>query len=443
MTRRRRLTILLGLALTATPLAARGEDMDRAKTLFNAGAQAYDAGQYPVAIQAFEEAYKAAQRPSILFSLAQAERKSYAVTGSPADLRNAVTHYRAYLEQVQTGGRRNDAADALAELTPALARLDGQNVPPPPPPVTSGSASGSSSGAIVPPPPPITTVAGPSGPPKTRLFITSSTPGAVIAVDGVKGTGATFTLEDATAGTHKVHVSADGYVDADRDAIVAAGGGFFTQDVELTEKPGILSLDCDDGADVTIDGRLVATTPLVTPLQYTSGTHYLVVTKNGHKAFSKEITLERGKTLNVAVPLDKSGQRVASLVVFGSAAVAALAGATFATISFIEQDRAQKVLDNKGQGNIQGSDIDTYDSAIDARDRWKTASLISFGAGLGLLATGVVLFAFDKPSVPPSSALPDSAPKTEPVRKPDNSMELSAAPIVMPGVVGLSIGGRM
>ena len=432
--KRSRFTFCLGLAIFAVPLSARGEDFERAKTLFGAGAQAYDAGQYPVAIQAFQEAYKAAQRPPILFSLAQAERKQWVIGSSPSDLRSASAHYRQYLDQVQNGGRRNDATSALAELQPALARLDATSAPPPVP-MGSGSSS-----VAVPPPPPVPTAA--PEPQKTRLFITSSTPGAIVSVDGAKGTGPTFTVEDAKVGTHKVHVAADGFMDVDRDAIVTAGGGFFTQDVELTEKPGVLALACDDGADVSIDGRLVATTPLGTPLQLPAGPHYLVVTKNGHRAFSREVTLSRGQTLDVPVALDRSGQRVASFVLLGAGGAGVVAGGVFAGLSFAAQSRAQKVLDAKSQGNITSAQIDSYNSSVDARDQWKTMAVAFAGAGLAVAATGLIFYAFDKPSIPPSGLLPDAAPKPKPTKAPD-SMDLAATPLLGPGLYGLAVGGRM
>src|SRR5206468_6315893 len=99
--------------------------------------------------------------------------------------------------------------------------------------------------------------------------------------------------------------------------------------------------------------RVVATTPMQ-PTEITPpGTHFLAVTKNGKKAFSKEITIAHGETAQVPVQLDNSGQRVASEVLLVSGAAVVLAGVAFTTISFIEQSRAQKVLDDRARGNIQ------------------------------------------------------------------------------------------
>ena len=133
----RGLVAALPLVVTAAH-AQPAQDLEQAKTYFNAGAQAFGAGQFTAAVQAFEEAYKLAPRPAILFSMAQAERRQYAVDRRPENLRRAVAHYRQYLKEVDKGGRRADAAQALSELEPMLAKLDAEpraaGTPPAPPP---------------------------------------------------------------------------------------------------------------------------------------------------------------------------------------------------------------------------------------------------------------------------------------------------------------------
>ena len=55
-----------------------------------AGAQAYAAGKYTDAVRSFEQAYALAPRPTVLFSLAQAERKSFLEHADPIALRHAI-----------------------------------------------------------------------------------------------------------------------------------------------------------------------------------------------------------------------------------------------------------------------------------------------------------------------------------------------------------------
>ena len=63
------------LFAVAAPRIARAEEPDllvQMKAYFNAGAEAYELGDFAAAIQAFDQAYRAMPRPAILFSLAQA-----------------------------------------------------------------------------------------------------------------------------------------------------------------------------------------------------------------------------------------------------------------------------------------------------------------------------------------------------------------------------------
>src|SRR5262249_49982115 len=71
------------LVALLTAASGRADDVEQAKNYFNAGATAYAAGQFVAAAQAFDQAYKLAPRPAILFSMAQAERRQYVIDSRP------------------------------------------------------------------------------------------------------------------------------------------------------------------------------------------------------------------------------------------------------------------------------------------------------------------------------------------------------------------------
>jgi len=405
------LAFTLATALAA-PAAAAGDDaaqIEQAKMLFNAGAQAYEAGRFATAVQAFQQAYAIAPRPAILFSMAQAERKAYYVDKRPQDLRNAIAHYHAYLDQVPTGGRRGDAADALTELEPIAARLS----------PSEGSAAQA-----------------PAAEQKTRLMVTSQTSGAKAALDGGAPEDVPL-IDEVSPGKHHVRVWADGYFDEERDAL-AAQGSLAAIDVPLREKPALLSVVLDTRASIAVDGRPMASTPLAQPLELPSGTHVVTITKNGYKAFSREVTLAHGGSARIDAKLEQSGQRTATWIVLGTAGAAAIAGGVFTGLAFAEQSNAQGVLDAKNQGPIMASDLASYDSDVSARDRWRTVAIACFGGAAGLLLVGGVLYFFDQPHVeagPPPSESPRPAPKKEPT-------EIGVLPWIAPGGAGAALGGR-
>ena len=69
------------------------DETERARTYFNAGAQAYASAKYADAVRSFEQAFAIAPRPQVLFSLAQAEPKDFLI-GRAARPPSAIAHTR-------------------------------------------------------------------------------------------------------------------------------------------------------------------------------------------------------------------------------------------------------------------------------------------------------------------------------------------------------------
>jgi len=385
---------------------APGASLEQAKMYFNAGAQAYSAGRYEVAIAAFGQAYRQAPRPAILFSMAQAERKEWYV-GRKADvIKSAVRHYRDYLAQVPTGGRRTDATDALAELEPAADRLA-----------------------------PTADAPAPSRPTGTQIMITSPISSATVTVDGAEKCEVPL-MQAVAPGRHKVVVSAPGYFDEQRD-VVALAGTVVPSEISLREKPAELTIATDAVAEVSVDGRVLARTPLARPIELPSGAHFIAITRNGYKLVARTVTVERDQAVRLDVHFEPSRQRVTSLVMLGASAVTLAAGGAFAGAALVQQSNAQQVLNEAKTGNIAGLARVEYDQAITLRDSWRTAAAATLGVGAAALAVGALLYYLDAPvvgAVPPASH--EGAPP-----KP-REMEMSLVPALGPGMVGAAWGGR-
>ena len=105
---------------------ALGADVEaRAKALFKVGGHAYEAGQYEVAIRAFEGAYSAARRPEIVFSLAQSHRLQFFADGDTRKLERAVALYREYPISIAGGWGSCKLADVVEFEAAADAFLGG------------------------------------------------------------------------------------------------------------------------------------------------------------------------------------------------------------------------------------------------------------------------------------------------------------------------------
>jgi hypothetical protein len=383
------------------------EDIEKAKTYFAAGAQAYSVGQYTAAIQAFDEAYRLAPRSAILFSTAQALRRQYFVDRNRTHLDRAIDLYRRYVDEVPQGGRRNDAVQALSELEPVAARLD------------------------------LAAEVGPGEPrsralPGTRLMVSSPTNGARISVDGSPPLPAPF-IAEVDPGTHRVRVTAPGYYHDERE-VVTVKGGLLAFDVRLRERPGRLRVLVEDGARIYVDGRNQGEAPLSGAMEFSAGKHMVSVVRPGYDGISQEVLLEKGKTKTVFVELQPSKQRNVSLVMLGAGGVSLVVSAGFFGQAFERQQAAEEVLDRKSEGNITSEDLDVYDAARRDRDQLRRAGKVALSTSLALGAVGGLLYFFDTPQVPTASTVDKPAEKKTGPTEPGT---LSAVPVVSPGLVGV------
>jgi len=415
---------MLSVALVSGSAWAQGGSVKEARTYFNAGAQAYEAGQFLAAIQAFERAYELAPRDAIVFTIGQAFRRQYYIDKNPAHLQAAIDRYRDYLRRVPEGGRRADAAQGLAELEPSAARF-----------AEAAAAAGEEGAAPATPAP--TAMAR-----QTRVMVTSPTEGASISLDG-KPPASLPLIAQVEKGQHKVVLTAPGYFDEVRE-VQAAEGGILALDLVLREKPGVLDIEVEPDAEISIDGRLVGVSPLSSPLELPAGRHLVAVMKNGREGHSVEVKLERGKRQRLDVELDSTGQRIASSVLFVTSATALVTGGVFTVLAVGQENKAKDIDAETETGTISRDRLIEYNDTLNRRNNYRTASIVSFGASVALGATGFLLYSFDRPSLRNVSGreqLP-SAPEEKPKPTSEPSMDLTASPVWSPEMTGAAILGR-
>ena len=361
--------------------SARADDppLEQAKASFRAGAAAYAAGDYLAAIQALDAAYRATPLPAIAFSLAQAERRQYFVSQDADHLSRAVELYRTYLAQVPLGGRRADAADALAQLEP-VARL-----------LPLGAASA-------------TAVKGAPLAEKTRLLVTGRAPGARVSLDGGQAVPSPL-IAEVLPGPHAVHVEAAGFFPLDRQ-VVALAGVLVPADVELRERPAVVRIRGAAGADVHVDGRFVGRAEKELRLELASGAHTFIFAKTGHELERVPMSLPRGRERLLTVSLRNTLQRTTSLVLFGSGGAFVSGGAWAGLAALGAEAEATRILRKRHTQNITSQELKDYREAIRVRDGARTASLVSLALGGAALITGLALFELDEPSLADAERLP-------------------------------------
>jgi hypothetical protein len=144
----KRLVLVMSLALAPVVVtsAARADDADHAKELFQQGTTLFTVGEFDKAIEAWQEGYKAKPDPGFLFNIAQAYRLK-------GDTTKAIFFYRGYLRNSPKAANRADVEAKIAALQKAVADKPGSTPPSPTTPPSSTT------------PPPASTTLAPASPP--------------------------------------------------------------------------------------------------------------------------------------------------------------------------------------------------------------------------------------------------------------------------------------
>ena len=402
---------LAAMAIVAAPVHAQDDaQRDQARRHFRAGKAAFNDGQYLAAARAFEESYKILSLPEIAFSMAQAYRLQYFVDKQPHGLKRAIDLYQVYVAQKPKGNRFGVAITHLAELQPILLRMQQE---------------GMSFNAAV---------------QETQVMINSQIPGAM---GRYKDQYAKLPLTlDLEPGGYEVEISAEGYF-TEKHQIQAVKNRFITVEVDLKAKPAQLSVQGVAGADITIDGRPEGETPLVRPLEVAEGSHFVAVTKRGHRPWSLQVDLARGQELTLEPKLRITTQRKVAYG-FGAFALAAALGGTVTSLAAARENRAaQDILTRRNTESITADDLIDYNIHRDERNRLLGGSVAAFSvAGLALV-TGGLLYYLDTPRAerPPAAPRREQAPPA--VAPTDDGPELtSVVPMVGRDNAGIAVLGR-
>ena len=358
---------LVVLAVLVSSAPAGADATEEARRYFDGGRQAYESGRFAAAISSFETAYKLSPRPSIVFALAQAYRRQHSIDDDIDKLLEADRLYKQYLDEVPQGERREEATKYLGEIKPLVLAAKNRKTSP----------------------------IAPAKPLVTQLMVSSQTKDAKGAIDGGALT-AIPVIADVKPGVHKVRVEAPGYITAEMDA-TAVDGKFIVSEVSLVEKPAQLAVTAPAGAQVSVDGRPVATAPLRQPISLPAGKHFVSVTRRGHGGWSRELTLGRGETNSVDAPLRRTMQRRASYWVFGGAGALVVIGGVTTVLGLVARSSANDLEAKFATGRGTPDDLAKHNRLAARSGNYATASELLFGGAAIVAVTGALLYYLDSP----------------------------------------------
>jgi hypothetical protein len=380
----------VGLMLVLGGAAGAAEDVERAKSYFDAGRKAYERSRYEAAIIAFEAAYELAPRPGLAFSLAQALRLQFYLDRDPAKLERAVELYERYLEEAPTGRRREDAVDHLSTLKPILLRMQQERR-------LEGLQQRRRD--------------------QTQVMVSTDVVGARAAIDDGGFRDAPL-VQRVSPGPHRVRVEAEGYARKEVQ-IEAVEGRLVVVEADLDPLPARLAIETSGGAEVAVGGRVVGKTPLEAPLELDAGRHLVSVRKTGARPVARELDLDRGEAQTLRVDLAPTPQRKIAWAVIGTSGALLIAGGVTTGLALVEDADARRLADRLETGPpLSPSERDELADATARRDDLRLASGLLLGGAVATGITGVLLLVFDRP------------------RAPDASIE------VTPGLASFSVRGR-
>jgi tetratricopeptide (TPR) repeat protein len=369
---------ILAAALGAGSVAHADEpsakERREARRLFRAGEQAYHAGKYALAADAFEAAYAILPAPQIAFSTAQAHRLQYFVDKDTKRLARAVELFRSYLEKTPEGAQRDIAVTHLSEIEPMLQRIEEAANRLTARPGEAGRA--------------------PARP--AEIMLTSPVPGAQGSIAGTSG--ALPLKVEVEPGRYEAKVTAEGYAAGTKTVDVVAGR-FFVVEVPLRPIPARVSVRTSDSATVMIDGRAAADTPLRAPVELPAGSYALSVRKRGHHLWSRDIEVERGQAMSVDVELRRTRQRMVSYGVFAAGGVVLAGGVLLNLRAASEGNEARKLEELYESVGFTREQLEAYERHRDERNRAVLGAFALYGTALVATTGGFLLYWFDLPDV--------------------------------------------
>lgn len=402
--------LVAALLLAITPAFA--DDDAQSRAYFETGAKAYEKGDYPNAIRAFEQAYALTKRPGLIFSIAQSYKRQYGVDSNAANLRKALEYYRRFLAEDKGGKRRGDASQSIMEIEAVLGRLPADQQGPP------------------------TTSALPPEP--TQISITTQVDDALVSIDG----GAPHSLDpvEVTPGKHKVVLKAPGYFSEERE-LFAREKQMTAIDIQLRPMPAKVKIEGRPGSTVTVDGSPRGTLPLLAPLDIDAGERTIAISQSGFVTYSKEYALGRGKEANIKADLSRTRQRIASYFLFGTGVVIAGAGVLMALGSASMYEQGKAIDKQRKESFISNAQLLEYQDLREQQSNLIISSSVALNLGAGTAALGFLLYYFDEPKIPAvKPKRDDNAPP-----KKDQSpglRDMMFAPVTGPGFAGASFSAR-
>jgi tetratricopeptide (TPR) repeat protein len=244
MPRPRTLALCLSLLSIAPTVLAQTQPspaaVSEARERFQRGVALSEERNYNAAMVEFQRAYELTRNPVVLFNISA----THELTGHFVEALDAMLDYERLAP-------RENVAQRRAEIDATLARLRGRI------------------GTIV---------------------VRFEADGLSLRVDNLqRSVSEARSGLRVPAGRHRISLSAPHFT-AREEEVDVAGGSTLVLSEPLVPEAAFMAVDCNvSGAEVLIDGRVVATTPTTSPLPVPEGSHHVMVRRAGFTVYETDV----------------------------------------------------------------------------------------------------------------------------------------------------------
>lgn len=243
--------------------AGRRKLEDQAAVHFRKGRELYNAGRYQDALDELKKAYTLLPSATLVYNMAKIREKLGDYYGAAAD-------YRRYLEMEPKAPDRGDVEHAIARLESQV-RQAGND-----------------------------------------LSLETNPPGADVFLDDSKTlAGQTPLTLKVAPGPHRLRVSKNGHEENTKDFVMPGDRPLtLTLDLRPLENVGWLTVEADqDGAQIFLDGTILALTPYREQRALSEGRHQVVLDHTGFARSTTMVEIRRGKESHLKVSMSSAEGR--------------------------------------------------------------------------------------------------------------------------------------
>lgn len=237
----------LALCLALAPAAALAQQpapppaaIAEARERYQRGIDLFEERNYDAAMAEFQRAYELTRNPAVLFNISA----THELTGHFVEALDAMLDYERRAPAAAVAQRRADVDAALGRLRSRI-------------------------GTIV---------------------IRFEAAGLDVRVDGLRQPPTSGNLElRVAAGRHRVSLAAPHYQPREAEFDVAGGSTIVISEPLVPER-AYMAVECNvRGAEVLVDGRPLASTPITSPLPVPEGSHHVVVRRPGYTTYETDV----------------------------------------------------------------------------------------------------------------------------------------------------------